>query len=345
MSAHAPCISHSEAMKLTLCYLRKPPLFTFGRNRLAAAPLLIQRSGIFAIFTRQGTLYYDALILGITKHMSHETIFQGSYTWGKSIDTSSGVVADDTLANSISSLHFNDLRRNRAISDYNVARTFGFSATWLPIAVEGRMELLTNGWEVGAIFAANSGVPFTPTLGTGGDPLSSSVSDPWNFQNRLKAPGCGTAVNPGNPDHYIKTECFSVPTTPNLAFFNTYCDPAPPIGPKGAPLPLTDPGACYLVPLACFNLQGRAGRNILTGPSLINANLSLIKNTRISECFSVQLRGEVFNIFNHPTFSVPSNPNNTEIFDSTGQRSPVAGLLTFTATTAREIQLALNLGW
>jgi hypothetical protein len=277
--------------------------------------------------------------------MSHGLILQDSYAWGKSIDTSSGVVADDTLANSISSLHFYDLRRNRAVSEYNVARTFVFSATWLPIAVEGRMELLTNGWEVGGIFAANSGVPFTPTFGTDGDPLGSNVSDPWDFQNQLKGPGYGTAVNPGNPDHYIKTECFSVPTAPNLAFFNTYCDPAPPIGPKGAPLPLTNPSASYLPPLACFSLQGNVGRNILTGPGLINVNFSLIKNTRISERFSVQVRGEVFNVFNHPNFSVPSNPNNTDIFDSTGKRSPVAGLLTSTATTAREIQLTLKLTW
>ena len=97
--------------------------------------------------------------------------------------------------------------------------------------------------------------------------------------------------------------------------------------------------------MACFNLQGNAGRNSLTGPGLINVNFSLIKNTKLSERFTVQLRADAFNVFNHPNFSVPILPNNTDIFDSTGQPSSVAGLLTSTSTTAREIQLALKLTW
>ncbi len=293
-----------------------------------------------------GDAYYEALVVGLTKHMSHGLVFQGSYTWGKSIDTSSGVVAGDTLANSISSLKFYDLRANRAVSDYNVGKTFVFSATWqLPGAVKGPLGWVTNGWEIGGIFTANSGVPFTPTFGTDGDPLGSNVSDPWDFPNRLNGPGCATPVNPGNPNHYIKTQCFSVPTAPNLAFFNAHCDPAPPIGPGGAPLPLTDPSASYLPALACFNLQGNSGRNSVVGPGLVDLNFSLFKNFKITERFNVQFRAEIFNILNHPNFSVPPNPNNTDIFDSTGQPSPVAGLLSSTTTTAREIQLALKLTW
>jgi hypothetical protein len=68
----------------------------------------------------------------------------------------------------------------------------------------------------------------------------------------------------------------------------------------------------------------------------------VFKNNRISERFNVQFRAEVFNILNHPNFTVPTLPNNTDIFDSTGARSPTAGLLTSTTTTAREIQLAIK---
>jgi hypothetical protein len=42
---------------------------------------------------------------------------------------------------------------------------------------------------------------------------------------------------------------------------------------------------------------------------------------------------------------VPLSPNNTDIFDSTGAATGVAGLLTSTTTTAREIQFALKLVW
>jgi hypothetical protein len=290
-----------------------------------------------------GDAYYHALVVGLTKHVSHGLVFQGSYTWGKSTDTSSGVVAGDTLANSISSLHFYDLKVNRAVSDFNVGRTLVISATWeLPISVKGPAGWLTNGWQVGGIFTANDGVPFTPTFGTDGDPLGSNVSDPYDFPQRLLGPGCRNATNPGNPDHYIKTECFSVPTAPSPTFFSANCDPAPPIGPGGNPLPLSDPSLSYLPPLACFNLKGNAGRNSLTGPGLVDLNFSVFKNNRISERFNVQFRAEVFNILNHPNFSVPLLPNNTDIFDSTGTRNPTAGLLTSTTTTAREIQLAIK---
>ena len=40
-----------------------------------------------------------------------------------------------------------------------------------------------------------------------------------------------------------------------------------------------------------------------------------------------------------------SCPNNTDIFDSSGAPTGVAGLLTSTTTTAREIQFALKVTW
>jgi hypothetical protein len=59
----------------------------------------------------------------------------------------------------------------------------------------------------------------------------------------------------------------------------------------------------------------------------------------------VQFRSEFFNILNRANFAVPVTPNNTDILDSTGAPTGVAGLLTSTATTAREIQLALKFIW
>jgi hypothetical protein len=66
---------------------------------------------------------------------------------------------------------------------------------------------------------------------------------------------------------------------------------------------------------------------------------------RFSENFNVQFRVEVFNIFNRPNFAVPVTPDHTQIFDSTGASTGVAGLLTSTTTTARQIQLALKVLW
>jgi hypothetical protein len=201
------------------------------------------------------------------------------------------------------------------------------------------LAFLANGWQLGVIYKANDGVPFTATFGTDGDPLGLGSTDPYDYPNRLSGPGCATLTNPGNPNNYIKTQCFAVPTAPSLAFYNANCDPTFGDGPP--PPQGTGTGQC-------FTLRGNAGRNILIGPGVSNLDFSLFKNNyikRISETFNAQFRAEIFNILNHPNFSPPPFPNNTDIFDSTGAANPSVGNLISTTTTAREVQFALKFIW
>ncbi len=53
----------------------------------------------------EGHSYYNALEAQLAKRMSHGFQVQGTFTWAKSMDTSSASVAGDTFGNSISSLH------------------------------------------------------------------------------------------------------------------------------------------------------------------------------------------------------------------------------------------------
>src|SRR6202158_233423 len=69
----------------------------------------------------QGRSYYDALELQLAKRMSHGFQMQGTYTWGKSIDTSSATLAGDAFGNSISSLNWFDMKLTRGLSDFNVS--------------------------------------------------------------------------------------------------------------------------------------------------------------------------------------------------------------------------------
>jgi hypothetical protein len=225
------------------------------------------------------------------------------------------------------------LRLSRGVSEFNVGRTLVISGTWkIPElkSVSGPAIWAVNGWELGTIYKANDGVPFTPTFGTDGDPLGLNSGDPWDFPNRLTGPDCRSLVNSRNPSNYIKTQCFAIPTAPSAAFYAANCDPTVGTFPQ------------------CFNLRGNAGRNILTGPGLSALDFSIFKNNpvkRISETFNVQFRAEFFNILNRANFAVPIAPDNTDIFDSTGAPTGAAGLLTSTTTTAREIQFALKLVW
>ena len=291
----------------------------------------------------QGRSYYNALELQLAKRMSHGIQMQGTYTWSKSVDTSSATLAGDAFGNSISSLQFFfDPRVSRAPSDFNIGRTLVVNGTWelpSPKSFTGAGHWLTDGWQLGLIFMASDGVPFTPTFATGGDPTGSNSSDDWAFPNRLGGTGFSSLANTGNPTNYIKTQCFAVPTAPSQAFFAANCDPAPPIAPDGSPVTLA-PGD-----LRCFNLRGNAGRNILTGPGITELDFSVFKNNRIkrlSENFNIQFRAEIFNILNHANFAPPTSPDNTDIFDATGSPTGVAGLLSRTTTTAREIQFAVK---
>src|SRR2546427_5552812 len=77
----------------------------------------------------KGGSSYNALELQLAKLISHGFQVQGTYTWSKSIDTSSASVAGDTFGNSISSLDWFDLRLNRALSGVNVSRTLAAHGT------------------------------------------------------------------------------------------------------------------------------------------------------------------------------------------------------------------------
>jgi hypothetical protein len=52
---------------------------------------------------------------------------------------------------------------------------------------------------------------------------------------------------------------------------------------------------------------GNVGRNTFRGPFQQNWDLSITKNTKVTEATSVDFRAEFFNAFNHPVFSGPQS--------------------------------------
>ena len=318
--------------------------FTLWPNPLGSGKKVNTNFGSIRGMFYEGMSYYNAMELQLSKRMSHGFQVQGNYTWSKSIDTSSATLAGDAFGNSISSLNYFDLKLTRGLSDFNVGRTLIVNGTWevpTPKSLSGAARWATGGWQLGMIFTVSDGVPFTATWGTGSNPAGENSSDSFGYPNRLGGPGCQTLTNPGNPSNYIKTQCFTVPTAPSLAFFTAQCDPS-----IGSTNP-TDPNYLW-----CPNLRGNAGRNILIGPGITNLDFSVFKNNyikRISENFNVQFRMEIFNIMNHPNFAPPSTTadGNTDIFDAGGNsQSPanggITGVLLRTTIPERQIQFALK---
>jgi hypothetical protein len=94
-----------------------------------------------------------------------------------------------------------------------------------------------------------------------------------------------------------------------------------------------NPDAFSVPPTGTF---GNASRGIFYGPNLANVDLSLIKNTTITERLRMQLRGEFFDFLNHPNFAEPNttlgNSGFGLVFNTLGR--------TIGFGTSRQIQLS-----
>jgi hypothetical protein len=218
------------------------------------------------------------------------------------------------------------------------------SFTWeLPGPANGSKfpQWALGGWQLGGLFKASTGQPFTPILG--GDPLGTKLDETGEVPSYKS--GCNlvdtnfrkNALGP----IYINPNCFVLTQAPSA--LASQCQTF------GFRAPLTngpsdpgDPGVAG----TCANLRGNLGRNVLIGPGLAKLDVSVFKNNyvkRISETFNAQFRAELFNILNRANFSSPTD--NLAIFDQKGQPIQSGGLLTSTQTTSRQIQFALKLIW
>jgi hypothetical protein len=253
-----------------------------------------------------GSSVYHAVQAQITRRFHHGMQAGASYTFAKSIDTGSSSLASDTFTNTVQELFF-DPKSSRGRSDFDLRHNFTLNYIWqLPDAKSGAKPLrwLANGWQWGGTFRSATGTPFTPQIG--GDPLGMKSSSTFDRPDAITGPGCdGSRVNSGDPSHYIKTQCFAFPT-----------------------------------PVTRF---GNAGRNILTGPGLLDLDTSLFKNVKMNERFRAQFRAEFFNVLNRANFAPPVQ--NTSLFGANGSPVATAGLITSTLTTSRQIQFGLKLVW
>jgi hypothetical protein len=245
------------------------------------------------------------------RRFSQGLFFKTAYTWSKSIDGGSNTFSDNESTNTSGSAYAFFPALQRGVSDFDIAHRLVFSYSWsipTPGSLVSASRALLEGWELGGIFTAQSGPPFTVTIQTDqartGDSRVRSSSG-GQRPNYNPAPGCSVnATNPGNPLGYIRTECFSFPALGQL---------------------------------------GNLGRNTLRGPGLQEFDASLFKNWPIShERMRLQFRVEAFNVFNTANFQAPK----VKIFDGNGNVIPNASQLTApTQTSERQIQFALKLGW
>lgn len=281
----------------------------------------------------ENTMSYNGLQMGVMKSLSYGLQFQGSYNWGKCIDSGTNANLSDPFINSLADYMYFSHSTRRGLCDYNIAQSASFSYMWsIPsgIAAGSSASKIFGGWQLGGILRMQTGSPFTMLIA--GDPLHRNAGDSGvDFPDRLSH--CN-AIS-GGVNSYVNVKCFTPPAAPTS--YAASCDTNQFSG-AATPAPAGD--------VYCANLFGNAGRNQLTGPGLVDLDSSLFKDIPArmwSDKATIQLRAEMFNVLNHPNF-LPPLDNNT-IFNADGSLVTGAGKIDATSTDPRQIQFGVRIVW
>jgi hypothetical protein len=97
-----------------------------------------------------------------------------------------------------------------------------------------------------------------------------------------------------------------------------------------------DPSAFVAV-----NRFGNLGRNVVIGPAFHNTDFSVVKTLTVAQRYRLQLRADVFDVFNHANFGPPGNVVGTPTFGKISRTR----LPTGEAGSSRQIQLAMKLSF
>lgn len=176
----------------------------------------------------------------------------------------------------------------------------------------GPARWVAGGWQLNGIVTMYSGQSITPLLsfddtntGSGGA-RPNIYGNPYSFANATQA-GC--------PTNAQSLQCWYNP----VAFGQ--------INPTSFNYPALAPGQTFA------RLYGDAGTGILRGPAQYNVDFSAFKSFQLTEWLNMELRGEVFNLFNAPEFA-PPNPT----VDIPG----LSGSISSTVHSSRQLQLAVR---
>ena len=211
------------------------------------------------------------------------------YTWSKSLDDASDGI-DFNFATVALPQDSNNLKAEHGPSNFDTRHRFTAAFTYEIPRLPGPPRL-GMGWQVNTIVSAQSGRP-VPIVNSN-DTSGVSFPTPSNFHQR---PNVVPGVNP------INSNWEQAPDV--IGYLN---------------------GAAFSQP--ADGTFGNLGRNEIYGPKFWNVDFAVTKNTRINEAMTLQLRAELFNIFNHPNFALPN------FFIVPG--SPAQGLITQTPDQAQ----------
>jgi hypothetical protein len=303
-----------------------PAVYTPGVKEQATRPY--QPFGVIYQNRNSGANAYNGLQFDLEKRPSggngilNQITLLANYTYSHANDyglAENGGITD--IGSSIGSgMSFYDPRQHAfetGPSTYDRRHHIVASYVWnLPkfSGSNGLVRNLVGGWQWTGIYSFSSGDPLTILAGK-------DQSQTGNNQDRADYVGSGSPGSRGTP-----TPC-----------------PAPTPGKFFACTPWLNTSQFALPALGTY---GNAGKGTWRGPNLWDVDTGVIKNiTPIPshESISFQLRGEFFNLFNHPQWSDPNVTVSNSAFGSIRSTIGTAAGNVATSADSRIIQLGLKM--
>jgi hypothetical protein len=300
-------------------------------NTAANASLRVPYSGVGInnFFQNQSTAQsvYHSLQASLTKRFAHGLQFLASYTFAKSIDNASGQgggagvggVVNPGGVGETSAILGNQLnnRANRGPSDFDRTHRFVLSGLWTPPlpGSHGFARHLVKDWQIGGIVTAQTGLPI--------DIVDTGAGSFYGLS------GAGAAL--ARPNWATgATAAAAMQNIPAGYYFNPAAFVRPTIA-AGQTIPSS--GGAAIAGAAGTDI-GNVGRNVLRGPKQINVDFALSKRFPIRESYSLELRGDAFNLLNQVNLANPLSDLNA---------GASFGRIISTTNNPRLVQFALKL--
>jgi len=194
---------------------------------------------------------------------------RANYTWAHSIDDGSSTFTSDLSGQpNLGQLDPLNPALDRGDSDFDIRHRVSIAAVWdIPTHLKGAANMIAGGWSIAPIFTAHTGTPFTVWDCNN---EASALCPRVMFDKQFHATYTNTGSGP-NQFNYLDLS----------AADSSYANPLTGSSDFG-PFPAT-----------------MTGRNVFRAPGVWTTILAVHKNFRVTERVSLQLRGEVFNVFNH----------------------------------------------
>lgn len=274
-----------------------------------------------SVFNRSvGISNYDAIQFNVTKRLSHGLQISGSYTFSHTLDEQSGLglfFTGNDPNNPHSSYATSDFDRTHVLTV-----NYHYDLPQLRTA-KGALAYMVNGWSLNGVTVLESGQAYSvfdysggaaSIYWGGGQDLATNPIVPvggfGSTQQNAVLQGT-TGVNGNNP--VLNANAFGIPS---------------PYAPGANGVPPCDPVSGVCDPYE--NGYTAGGRNIFRAPFQNRFDFGVTKDINITERFHLKYDLLAFNIFNHPSFDIPSNNVSFNPYFSNPPYDPVTGNNTYT---------------